>query len=59
MQRLAPLAIGATSAMLVALAEEHLHLLPAGFAWLIGTIRFGALVSPLIPTTLTRDYAYL
>ncbi len=37
-------------------AEQHLHLPPAGLAWLIGAIRAGALVGPLIPNTLARDY---
>jgi len=31
--------------------------LPAGgFAWLIGPIGFGALLGPLIPNALARDY---
>jgi MFS family permease len=55
-QALASLATGATSAMLVVLSERHLHLRPAGFAWLIGAIGVGALVGPLIPNTLARDY---
>jgi MFS family permease len=55
-QALASLATGATGAMLVVLAERHLGLPPAGFAWLIGTIGFGALLGPLIPNALARDY---
>jgi MFS family permease len=55
-QALASLATGATGAMLVVLAERHLGLPPAGFAWLIGAIGFGALLGPLIPNTLARDY---
>ncbi len=55
-QSLASLAIGATSAMLVVLAERHLGLPPAGFAWLIGAIGVGALLGPLIPNALARDY---
>ncbi len=55
-QSLASLATGATSAMLVVLAERHLKLPPAGFAWLIGAIGVGALVGPLIPNMLARDY---
>jgi MFS family permease len=55
-QALASLATGATSAMLVVLSERHLRLPPAGFAWLIGAIGLGALVGPLIPNTLARDY---
>ena len=55
-QALASLATGATGAMLVVLAERHLRLGPAGFAWLIGAIGAGALVGPLIPNALARDY---
>src|ERR671937_2046884 len=55
-QALASLATGATSAMLVVLSERHLRLPPAGFAWLIGAIGAGALLGPLIPNTLARDY---
>ena len=42
--------------MLVVLSERHLQLPPAGFAWLIGAIGVGALLGPLIPNTLARDY---
>jgi MFS family permease len=55
-QSLASFAVGATSAMLVVLAERHLHLPPAGFAWLIGAIGVGALLGPLIPNLLATDY---
>jgi len=55
-QALASLATGATGAMLVVLAERHLGLPAAGFAWLIGAIGVGALLGPLIPNTLARDY---
>ncbi len=55
-QALASFAVGATGALLVVLAERHLRLPPAGFAWLIGAIGAGALVGPLIPNTLARDY---
>jgi MFS family permease len=55
-QGLASVATGATGAMLVVLAERHLGLPPAGFAWLIGAIGFGALVGPLIPNALAHDY---
>jgi MFS family permease len=55
-QALASFAVGATGALLVVLAEGHLHLAPAGFAWLIGAIGAGALLGPLIPNTLARDY---
>jgi MFS family permease len=55
-QSLASFAVGATSAMLVVLAERHLHLPPAGFAWLVGAIGVGALIGPLIPNVLATDY---
>ncbi len=55
-QALASFAVGATGALLVVLAEQHLRLAPAGFAWLIGAIGMGALLGPLIPNTLARDY---
>ncbi len=55
-QVLASLATGATGAMLIVLAEQHLRLAPAGFAWLIGAIGVGALLGPLIPNALARDY---
>jgi MFS family permease len=55
-QALASFAVGATSAMLVVLAERHLRLPPEGFAWLIGAIGVGALLGPLIPNTLAKDY---
>jgi MFS family permease len=58
-QALASLAVGATGALLVVLAQQFLRLPPAGFAWLIGAIGAGALLGPLIPNALTtgpRDY---
>jgi len=55
-QSLASFAVGATGAMLIVLAEVHLRLPPAGFAWLIGAIGAGALLGPLIPNSLARDY---
>jgi len=55
-QSLASLAVGATSALLIVLAERHLHLPASGFAWLIAAIGFGALLGPLIPNTLATDY---
>lgn len=55
-QALASFAVGATSAFLVVLAERHLDLSPAGFAWLIGAIGLGALCGPLIPNALAKDY---
>ncbi len=55
-QAMASLATGATGALLVVLSERHLGLAPAGFAWLIGAIGAGALLGPLIPNALARDY---
>ncbi|MGH2614195.1 MAG: MFS transporter [Thermomicrobiales bacterium] len=55
-QALASLATGATSALLIVLAERHLRLEPAGFAGLIAAIGIGALVGPFIPNTFARDY---
>ena len=55
-QSLASFAVGGTGAMLVVLSERHLRQPPEGFAWLIGAIGLGALIGPLIPNTLARDY---
>jgi MFS family permease len=55
-QALASFATGATGALLIVLSEQHLRLAPSGFAWLIGAIGVGALLGPLIPNTLARDY---
>lgn len=55
-QSLASLAVGGTGAMLVVLSERHLGQPPSGFAWLIAAIGAGALIGPLIPNTLARDY---
>jgi predicted MFS family arabinose efflux permease len=55
-QGVASLAVGATGAMMVILAERHLDLSPAGFAWLIAAIGAGALIGPLIPNMLASDY---
>jgi predicted MFS family arabinose efflux permease len=55
-QALASFAVGATGAMLVVLSERHLHLPPAGFAWLIAAIGAGALLGPLIPNTWAKDH---
>lgn len=52
-QLLASFAVGATGALL---AERHLRLPPEGLAWLIGAIGVGALLGPLIPNALARDY---
>ncbi len=55
-QSLASFAVGASGAMLIVLSERHLGLGPSGFAWLIGAIGVGALLGPLIPNLLARDY---
>ncbi|MBA2519040.1 MAG: MFS transporter [Chloroflexia bacterium] len=55
-QGLASLAAGATSAMLIVLAEQHLGLGPVGFGWLIGAIGIGALIGPLLPNAVAGDY---
>nr|MBA2463350.1 MFS transporter [Nocardioidaceae bacterium] len=55
-QALASLATGATGALLVVLAEEHLDLAPGGFGWLLGAIGVGALLGPFIPNSLATDY---
>jgi len=55
-QSIASFATGATGAMLIVLSERHLELPPSNFAWLVGAIGAGALLGPLIPNTLARDY---
>jgi MFS family permease len=47
-QFLASLAVGATSALLVVLAERHYQLPPAGFATFLLAIALGALLGPLL-----------
>jgi predicted MFS family arabinose efflux permease len=54
-QALASLSVGATSALLVVLAQQHYHLPPSGFASFILTIGVGALIGPFLLTLLTRD----
>ena len=55
-QMLASLAVGATSALLVVLAERRYHLPPAGFATFLFAIGLGALLGPFILGSLTRSY---
>ncbi len=55
-QSVASFAVGATGAMLVVLSERHLDLQPSGFAWLVAAIGVGALLGPLIPNALAKDY---
>lgn len=54
-QLLAALSAGATSALLVVLAEEHLHTGPGGFGLLLGAIGVGATLGPLLLTRLTHN----
>lgn len=61
-QALSSLAVGATSALLVVLAQQHLQLEPGGFAWLILAIGVGALLGPALFGSFTQNYqrvAYL
>lgn len=55
-QALSSLGAGATSALLVVLAEQHLKLPPAGFAWLLLAIGAGALLGPLLFGSFTQNY---
>jgi hypothetical protein len=55
-QILASLATGATSTLLIVLAERHLRRPLAGFAWLIAAVGVGALLGPVIPNAFARDY---
>jgi predicted MFS family arabinose efflux permease len=55
-QATASLAVGATSALLVVLAERHLRLPPEGFAWLLLAIGAGALVGPIVFGSFARGY---
>ena len=54
MQSLAALAVGATSALLVVLAQRGYGLSPAGYGLWLGAIGAGALAGPLLVTTLAR-----
>ncbi|MEU0465433.1 MFS transporter [Amycolatopsis sp. NPDC006131] len=53
-QALAALSAGATSALLVVLAREHLHAGPQGFGMLLAAIGIGAATGPLLLTVLSR-----
>ncbi len=55
-QTVASFAVGATGALLIVLAERHLHLPPAGFAWLLLAIGAGALLGPIVLGSLTQNY---
>ncbi len=54
-QLLAALSAGATSALLVVLAERHLHAGPGGFGLLLGAIGAGAALGPLVLARLTSN----
>jgi MFS family permease len=54
-QALASLSVGATSALLVVLAQEHYRLSPSGFGSFILAIGVGALLGPFLLTMLTRE----
>lgn len=54
-QGLAALSAGATSALLVVLAERHLHLGAARFGVLLAAIGIGAAAGPFVLGRLTRD----
>lgn len=54
-QLLASLSAGATSALLVVLAEEHLGVSGSGYGMLIGAIGIGAALGPLALLRLIRD----
>jgi predicted MFS family arabinose efflux permease len=54
-QLLAALSAGATSALLVVLAREHLGLAPSGYGLLLGAIGVGAVLGPLLLTRLVSD----
>jgi MFS family permease len=54
-QLLAALSAGATSALLVVLAREHLRLEPSGYGLLIGAIGVGAVLGPLLLTRLITN----
>lgn len=56
-QLLAALSAGATSALLVVLAEEHLGVTGRGYGFLIGAIGIGAALGPLVMLRLIRDPA--
>lgn len=55
-QALSSLAVGATSALLVVLAQQHLKLQPAGFAWLVLAIGVGALLGPIVFGSFSQNY---
>ncbi len=57
-QALASLSVGATSALLVVLAEEHYLLPPGGFGYFILAIGVGALLGPFLLGLLVKDVGH-
>ncbi len=57
-QALASLSVGATSALLVVLAEEHYLLPPGGFGYFIFAIGVGALLGPFLLGLLVKDVGH-
>ncbi len=57
-QALASLAVGATGALLIVLSQQHLHLPPEGFAWLLLAIGVGALLGPILFGAFVQNYRY-
>ena len=55
---LASLSVGATSALLVVLAEEHYQLAPAGFGTFILAIGVGALIGPFLLGAFVREVGH-
>lgn len=54
-QLLAALSVGATSALLIVLATDHLRVGPEGFGTMLAGIGVGAALGPLLLTLLTDD----
>lgn len=54
-QALAALSAGATSALLVVLAQDHLHVDASGFGLLLGAIGIGAGIGPLVLQRVVTD----
>ncbi|MTV27805.1 MFS transporter [Nitriliruptoraceae bacterium ZYF776] len=54
-QLLAALSAGATSALLIVLATDHLRAGPDGFGIMLAGVGVGAVLGPLLLTRLTRD----